>query len=373
MLPAADVFAQKMPVPVIWKVAGELPVAKGSQVSLGLAGPVTGIHKNILFIGGGANFPDSMPWQGGKKRYYNSLFLFKKKGTHLVLQSNNFNLPANIAYAASCSTPQGVFFAGGENEKGATKNAFLLKWNTINKVVVLDSLPPLPVSLTNAAAVSDGNSVYVAGGEYPTGVSNKCWTLNLGDKEPGWKELSSLPRPVSHAVFIAIGTKETLKLYLIGGRRKTSLDTSELYNSVYELNVSQNQWKELSPLPYPLSAGTGVKTKTGNIVLFGGDRGVTFSEVENYIARIKRSLSQSEKDQLTKQKNKTLENHPGFSKEILFYDIATGSTRIVGTMNYPAPVTTSAVLWGKFVCIPSGEIRAGVRSPKILMTTLPHL
>ncbi len=49
-----------------WKELSSLNEINGKP-SLGYAGPVTGIINNHLIIGGGANFPDSMPWLGGKK------------------------------------------------------------------------------------------------------------------------------------------------------------------------------------------------------------------------------------------------------------------------------------------------------------------
>ncbi|HRF24216.1 MAG TPA: hypothetical protein PLR98_08635, partial [Chitinophagaceae bacterium] len=58
-----------------WKELSSLNEINGKP-SLGYAGPVTGIINNHLIIGGGANFPDSMPWLGGKKKYYDDAFIF---------------------------------------------------------------------------------------------------------------------------------------------------------------------------------------------------------------------------------------------------------------------------------------------------------
>jgi len=38
---------------------------------MGVAGPLAGVDRGMLLVGGGCNFPDSMPWAGGKKKYYN--------------------------------------------------------------------------------------------------------------------------------------------------------------------------------------------------------------------------------------------------------------------------------------------------------------
>ncbi len=366
MFSITELIAQKKTAPVEWSIAGQLPPMPDAPVSLGVAGPVAGVHNNKMIVAGGANFPDSLPWQGGKKKYHNSIYVFTKKDNKLTSVTGNFSLLENIAYAANCCTPKGVFFAGGENEKGLSSKAALLQWDNTRKLVLVDSLPALPAATTNASATCFNNIVFVAGGEVSDGVSGKCWAIDLNNATAGWKELAPLPKPVSHAVFAAVGTKNVLNLYLIGGRRKSANGNSELYNSVFEYNVTQNQWKELMSLPYPLSAGTGVATGSGSIILFGGDRGATFTKVENYIAKINAASNPSEKEQLIQEKNQLLSSHPGFSKDVLLYNPVSGKCKTIGNIPYPTPVTTTAFLWDNLVMIPSGEIKAGVRTPQII-------
>lgn len=370
MFSVTELFAQKKENAVSWRIAGELPSNNGQPVSLGVAGPVTGAHGKVMFVAGGANFPDSMPWHGGKKKYYDRIDVFTKASNHLVPVAGNFTLPDKIAYPASCTTPNGVLYAGGENETGISDKAFLLKWDDTTKSAVAEQLPALPVAVTNAAATSHNTIVFIAGGECPDGVSDKCWSIDLNNSASGWKKLPSLPKPVSHAVFVTIKSAGVLKLYIVGGRRKTTQGISELYNSVFELTIGSNQWKELGPLPYPLSAGTGVAIGSAGIILFGGDRGTTFGKVESYLSAISKTTNETEKQQLIQQKNQLLVAHPGFSKEILLYNITTGKTKTTGTIPFPVPVTTTAFWWDKVVMIPSGEIKAGVRTPQILMAKI---
>lgn len=116
-----------------------------------------------------------------------------------------------------------------------------------------------------------------------------------------------------------------------------------------------------------------LQQKNGNILLFGGDRGTTFSKVENYISLINKAPTQLEKEELILKKNQVLLSHPGFSQDILLYNIQTQSTKIAGLIPYATPVTTNAFYWGKEIVIPSGEIKAGVRTPQILMAKIPRL
>ncbi len=161
MLSSNTTVAQKKQINSIhWTIAAEIPATNGQVTALGLAGPVSGVHRDVLMVAGGANFPDSMPWLGGKKKYYDELYVFKKEINHPTLYPTIFKLPFPIAYAASCSTPQGVVYAGGENDHGISNKVILLQWDPANENIIIKNLPGLPVAVTNAAATVNGNSCH---------------------------------------------------------------------------------------------------------------------------------------------------------------------------------------------------------------------
>ena len=54
---------------LVWEKVAELPRLNG-QAHPGLAGCYAGHHQGVLLVAGGANFPDGMPWDGGKKQYF---------------------------------------------------------------------------------------------------------------------------------------------------------------------------------------------------------------------------------------------------------------------------------------------------------------
>mgnify|MGYP003513230938 FL=1 len=356
------VLAQKISnINLKWKIAAEFPADSGEQHSLGFAGPVTGVYNNILFIAGGANFPTGMPWQGGKKKYYNKVFVYTRTQNKIVPHKKSFTLPTNIAYPATCNTPLGVFYAGGENENGISNKAWLMTWDNKTRQPLFKVLPNLIVPLSNAAATLVGNTVYIAGGETSSSASSQLIALDLNNTTAGWKQVSTLPKLISHTLFLA--TKN--KLYLVGGRKKTAQGISDLYSSVYEFNILTNQWKEMQPLPYVLSAGTGAVSKN-QLLVFGGDKGETFHKTEMLIAAINAEKDEAKKQELIKEKNKLQAQHPGFSNEILQYDIKTNTWKPIGKIPFATPVTTTAVKWKTCYIIPSGEIKAGVRSPNIL-------
>lgn len=353
-------------IKLAWKIAGSLPAPASSERSLGVAGPVSGIHNNILVVAGGANFPGDMPWLGGMKEYYDELFAYEISEDSLKIIPSTFNLNNKIAYAASCSTSMGIVYAGGENHEGLSVKAWLLQYNAKDNNFVEIALPDLPLALANASISESNNKLYLAGGETLTGASTGLYSLDLNNIDRGWISLADVPKPISHAVMAISESGDRTEIYLLGGRKKNAAGISDLYSSVYVYNVHENEWKEKPSLPYPLSAGTGV-CFGASILLFGGDRGVVFNQTEVLIRAINAESDPVRKQRLNEQKIKLQSAHPGFSSEVLMYDTCSGSTRSIGQLPYETPVTTLAIKSGNNVFIPSGEIRAGVRTPSILL------
>ena len=361
MISTATAAQQKLGIK--WQVATQLPGANGVD-HIGVAGPLTGVHNNVLIVGGGANFPKGMPWMGGAKKYNDAVYVFKKgpKGKLDVLHTAK--LPEAQAYSACATTPQGIVCAGGEGENDVTNKVLLLQWADGN--FVTKEMPSLPNGFTNAAATYCDGMVYLAGGENSTEALTQFLFLDMQHIQKGWQALPSLPQPVSHAVLAVQEGKEVKSIYLVGGRRKGSSGISELYQQVYSFNLRTKTWSEEAPLPYALSAASGIAAGNNTILIFSGDRGETFNKTERLIAAIKEESDEAKKESLNKQKAELQSGHPGFSKEVLAYHTGTKQWQAVSTIPFEAPVTTTAVCWDGDIYIPSGEIKAGVRTPQVL-------
>ena len=350
-----------------WEIVAELPSDSGQQTALGVAGPVVSIHKGMLFIAGGANFPIATPWQGGIKKFHTTINVFSTNDRKLTVLKKNFSLPDPIAYAATCNTPDGVLYAGGENENGITDKVWLMAWDDKTEELFFKKMSPLPFPVSNASIALIGNKVYLAGGETIANSSKQFLSLDLADISKGWKNLADIPQPMSHMVMAYSSAKKANKIYLCGGRKKNSNGISDIHDNVFVYNVAADKWEEKKALPYVLSAGTGMMINANSIILFGGDRGVEFSKTEKLIAAINTENDPEKRQKLIEKKNKLQSEHPGFSREVLLYNVKNDTWKILGTMPFETPVTTAAVKWKSGVLIPSGEIRAGIRSPKILM------
>ena len=366
----AEISAQQANAPFIkWKIAAQLPAEEGKDISIGVAGPLTGVNNDVLIVAGGANFPDGLPWNGGKKKYQDEIFVLQQKGRGKFQwhDTKAFKLPFATAYGANVNTEQGIAYLGGENENGISKSVILLQWNRQSEKVEINNLPDLPIPLTNASATVNKNIIYIAGGETINAVSHNFYSLDLNITAAGWKQLPDLPYAVSNAVMVVQSNGEKNKIYLLGGRKKNTNAVSSFYNSVYTYDIDTKKWEEKKSIPSPKAAGTGIAFGKNYILLFGGDEGTTFNKTESLIMAISNEKDEIKKKELIEQKNKLQVAHPGFKPDVMQYNTVKNEWKKLADIPFAVPATTTAVLWDNCVFIPSGEIKAGVRTPQILV------
>jgi N-acetylneuraminic acid mutarotase len=358
-LVVASTAQTKYESPINWKQSGVLPVQPNGLHHMGLSGVVLGVVGNQIIIAGGNNFPEGLPWEGGVKKYYDQVFVYDVKGDTVIIADSSVRLPSKVAYAAVAQLKEGIFYAGGENQKGPLSNVYLIQKNNKNGVVIIN-WPDLPEALTNAVAVATSNAVYVLGGATKNGVSDKVWAVYLNDIKAGWKYVSNMPQPTAFAAAVfAQG-----QVYIMGGRNKGTDGISEIYNQTFAWNIAKNSWSKKAPLPYVVSAATAVALP-GKILFIGGDKGVVFHEVEMLAAKIAATTDPETKNSLTEIKNDLQKTHPGFSKDVLAYDASLNKWSPYAQLGFTAPVTTNAFLFNHKIILPVGEIKPGIRTPYI--------
>lgn len=351
-----------------WSLAGALPGGINGAQS-GLAGAFVGVSEDILWLAGGSNFSNGLPWNGGTKLFHDTVFYFQKnrQGQTFQLLPLRSRLPRAIAYGASIPVRNAVVCAGGQDGSGFSRNVCLVAYSKAKKNIELTELAPLPAGVANAAGVYYDNKIYLAGGETENGTANQLWVLDVSDTNAKWQPLHSLPEAVSHAVLIAMPDTKTGSLYLAGGRRKNPSGISWFYENVYRYDIGTDQWISCQSMPYALSAHTALAVDAETLLVFGGDKGTVFNQVERDLAAISKETDPDQKAKLLAHKNNLQNTHPGFSREILAYHIKTGKWSIIGKLPFPTPVTTTAVFWKGNIILASGETRAGIRTPEIWM------
>ena len=88
----------------------------------------------------------------------------------------------------------------------------------------------------------------------------------------------------------------------MGGRQKNPGGISSFSNKTYRYNIKNDSWETMEDMPYALSAGTGVCWNNNQIIIFGGDRGIVFNQVEQLLVAIANETNTEKKQELIHQK-----------------------------------------------------------------------
>jgi len=373
MLIDLETFSQEKAFATIqWEKIATLENADGSK-SIGVAGAISAVNGRALLIAGGANFPDKMPWEGGKKHYSDEINILQKLESKYVWNKKiKTKLPEPIAYCGNTSTKLGIVYAGGENEAGLSKKAFLIKFSSKEEWLLIFSLPDLPNPLTNIFLTNIGNVVYAIGGDGPSVSSKAFLSLDLDKKEEGWNQLPELPIALANSAVVAQYGPDGINIYVIGGRSKDPSGISALYNTLLIYNPQTKLWKSGSPISdgsrtLNFSAGAAIAVSDHLLLIAGGDNGIVFHQIETFLVQIAQSKSAEEKQALTAKKNQLVINHQGFDRGLLVYDTRANAWNKIGELPFPAHVTTTAIKWGESIVLSSGEIKPGVRIPNIML------
>ena len=355
-----------------WTIGATLLNADGNE-SLGFAGAISGVSNDAFIFAGGANFPNGMPWEGGKKYYSDQIRLLEKTDDGYAWNENVIaTLPEPIAYCGSTSTDDGIVYIGGENEDGISDKTFLLIWNPSNKQLEIKKLPNLPLALVNAGVAQIDNAVYVIGGDSTERSSNQLFRLDLKKSNLYWEVLADLPVSLANTVAVAQNSPEGMQVYVFGGRTKTASGISTLHHTTFSYHPLKNTWTECAAISngtdiINLSAGAGLALGEDCVILAGGDDGIVFNQIETSLAKIAKANTAEEKQALTEAKNELLLNHSGFYKGTLIYNTWENCWYKVGELPYAAQVTTTAVRWDNNIILASGEIKPGERTPDIII------
>lgn len=373
MLIQKQVFSQNNTnISIRWENIAILKKSDGSN-SIGVAGAINALDGQALIIAGGANFPDKMPWEGGKKYYSNEIHILQKfENKYEWNRKFNAKLPFPIAYCGNTSTPRGVVYAGGENDNGLSKKTFLINFFSLSDQIDINELPDLPNALTNIFLRSIGNKVYAIGGDGPVNSSKAFLCLDLDNLKNGWIKLADLPIALANSAVVVQNGPSGQNIYVIGGRSKDPSGVSKLNNTLLIYDFKANSWTYgaaisdgLSTLNF--SAGTATSLSDHFILISGGDNGITFNKIENILSQIANAKNPEEKESLLAMKNDLVINHQGFDRKLLVYNTLSNEWFKIGELPFMPHVTSTATKWGENIILSSGEIKPGIRTPNIML------
>jgi len=325
MLAASDSRAEE------WTKLSSLPDQEG------FAGLFAGVCNGSLLVAGGANFPDRKPWDGGRKVWYDNVFVLNKPNGEWKVAGK---LPRPLGYGVSVSYRGGVVCVGGSDAERHYADVFRLELS--DGKLTTTTFPPLPKPVANACGALVGDILYVAGGqEKPdsNGTLKTAFRIDLSAQEPKWKEIEACPgggRMLSvaagfDAAFWMVGGVDLI----VGNDEKVK---RKYLRDAYRYDPDKG-WKQIADPPHPIAAAPSpAPTVASGFVILGGDDGSQVKVVPD--------------------------QHRGFGKKVLTYEPKTERWTEVGELSAPR-VTAPCLLWNKLWVVPSGEMRPGVRSPEV--------
>lgn len=337
--------------------AQDTPVSSFNWLSMpnlpdahGFAGPFAGVSNGALLVGGGANFPEGMPWEDGPKIWHDEIYVLTSPDGEWQLAGR---LPFPLGYGVSITTPEGLLAIGGSDADRHVPDVNLITWDGEQTHVV--AAPDLPFPLANATGAWLDGKIYVAGGiQSPDATAPEQVFLMLDWEHDAqeWELLDPWPGP---ARMLAVSGVIGDAFYLMSGvdlRPDSSGRPARVFlNDAYRYQEHEG-WTRIADLPHAVAAAPSPAIPSGqnHLLVVGGDDGQHFF---NQAA--------------------LRENHPGFSRNILGYHTITDSWAVLGQIPdtlageplWPA-VTTTVVDWQGHTLIPTGEVKPGIRTTQVL-------
>ena len=243
-------------------------VVEGTNPEQGVAGAFVSCDGTNVYVGGGALFPEKGPAEGGKKKFYDTIWQldFADKESRWTAVSK---MPAPMAYGVSA----GNTWIGGENDAGKSdvQHTFF-KYRDADVVSMV-----FPVKIDNAA----GNFGFIGGGNIDGVPANKASRLF----PHAVQELPDFPgTPRVQPVAGMLKTPRGWAYVLVGGfyfDKETKQATLDRAGVIYYLR--EKKWEMLPPLPESVSeaglvGSCAVADGQGGLLIFGGVNAKIFKE-----------------------------------------------------------------------------------------------
>lgn len=372
-----------------WGDIPSMPAESGEAEALGLAGAFVGTHNGALIVAGGANFPEGLPWvpkadgRSPRKIYHDAIYVLTKSDDGVATwRISDVRLSGPAAYGVAVSTANGVVCVGGHwKEDGAdggqlvkrSDRTFAIQW--VDGVVKLDeSYPALPAARTDMGGSVVNGKLMLVGGDVGEGATADLLSLDLSEKT-AWEALLALPG--DPRVLPVVGTQRTAQgeqLFVFSGRNPHKHGAAVLLSDGWRFDSKSGAWYALSGVLVDgdarcIMGAVALPSGNAHLVVVGGASGDGFVklayEYPEGIAAAKAAGDDATAAALETTKLALLNNHPGFSPDVLLYHAITDTwiktTEIPGV---PA-VTTGAAGWDGMVVIPTGERSPGIRTPSV--------
>lgn len=273
----AEAIAQNRPSPPVCETCftdGRAPgewspmpgiVSDNRKYNSGVSAMYAGRIKRRIVVAGGANFPDTPAADGGRKVFYQEMYMLHKGRWRQAGK-----LPCKAAYGVTFPVNGKLVFAGGCNENGALKEVWQVRLR--GNQIAVSPIRSLPYAIEQATGAAIGTKLYLYGGLADGSSSSRLLMLDTGGKNAAWKELKPAPEALVQAVMVAADGK----LHLWGGFDPS---TGEVSDRGYSYDPETDRWHETEGTP---DGGTFTGACSANlskdrIVIAGGVDRTIFS------------------------------------------------------------------------------------------------
>ena len=316
----------------------ELKPIPDAAYAKGVSAPFCGVVGDALVVAGGANFPDKSLLEGGAKRVYADIWAY---GAGEWVHAGA--LPDSTAYGATFAVDDALILAGGNVCGVTTDKVYELKlWN--GKAVLL-ALPPLPVPMEQGGWTREGDQLFLVGGVGTTGV----YACTVGTYE--WTKVADLPEPLVQPVAFASGGK----LYVWGGFNPETLEVSDK-----GIVLDGGAWRATAPIPDggTFVGATGATLPDGRLAVVGGVNRAIFA----------RALHNTPEDRIPYLSKEPAEYQ--FRQAVYAFDPVSETWAQLGSVPACALAGPGVAASGATaLSVAGGELKPGVRSPKIFTLT----
>lgn len=344
----------------------------------GVSGAFGGALDDWIIYGGGCNFPDAGPLDGGKKKFYHSVYALRESESGVWETKRIGALVEAIAYGTSIPSAGGdsLYFVGGTNGTAALPTILILTLDSSDKPNISPMSFTLPHGWFEGSGAHYLDSLYLCGGwRSPGEAMDSVLRVNLSNGESTY--ISPLPdgariQPVS---FVCNGY-----LYLFGGFRPSGEGIPPyMHQKGYRLSLSQpnNGWEEIANTPTLevdgrklLFVGSSVayEPQTHKVYVAGGVDWDIFEEA--IIRSYDQSIAMKNGDEVALQRFNTAHRHYmtmkpeayHFMPHIITYTPETGLWTVVATNPAFATAGTALIARPNDLYIIGGERKPGVRT-----------
>lgn len=360
-----DLQETVLPESLRLKPLPELAVSESNGMREGVSGAFGGVVGRRVIVAGGCNFPGLPAAEGGEKVYYDRIYVLQDSGQGEAEWVRAGGLPVKVAYGAAVSLPQGIVCIGGRNEAASLNCVWLLQWEEKNRQVAVKELAALPVEMDNMTAATDGERIYVAGGNAGGIPGHRAFVLKNTDARQ-WEALPDFPgcarlQPVS----VAVGGK----FYLIGGfQPATEREECYLPLDILCYDPVDNRWTEGDAAPAAFVGSAAVALNDSVCVIAGGVDAEIFRAAVNNPLWQRQARLEGDHERLAhlqREQKEYMKHAPGwyrFNRRLIAGRVAENRWTCIGEFDELARAGAVLVNDRNRLIVVNGESKPGIRS-----------